>query len=208
MGTNGQTPGCAILCCARGTAKTFLCFSLHRSTRAQKATRRFVLSILVLLSSMRGKKQPFTDEQTDPDEGSKCRIARLRGLSSTAGAVTSDTSLGDRRAGELLGLGPSPRPPQSLLWSLSCSRGRSPLRSLCSPQDEVLELLWSQNDRLQRLPGADGLQQREALLGREEGKGARGEGNSCVSKVLLLAPNECYFKGRTHTLCIHMDFCI
>lgn len=48
--------------------KTFLCLSLHRSTRALRATQRFVLSILELLCFMRGKKQPFTMEQNAPAE--------------------------------------------------------------------------------------------------------------------------------------------
>lgn len=47
----------------------------------------------------------------------------------------------------------------------------SPLSQPCSPQDEVLELLWDQNDGLQCLPGAAGLQHGAALL---DGKGGKG----------------------------------
>lgn len=61
MGTDGWTPGC--------TAETSLCFLLHRSTRVQGATQRFVVSILAFLSSTRGKKRRFTGAQTDPTEG-------------------------------------------------------------------------------------------------------------------------------------------
>lgn len=50
-----------------------------------------------------------------------------------------------------------------------------PLRKPHTPQDEILELLRGQDHRLQRLPGAAGLQHGAALLDGEGGKGAAGE---------------------------------
>lgn len=60
----GKMPGCV-----RATSETFLCSLCHRSIMAQRATQRFVLSILAFPSFMRGKKPPFTGKQTEPAEG-------------------------------------------------------------------------------------------------------------------------------------------
>lgn len=109
----------------------------------------------------------------------KCCMARLCGPSSTATAVVGDTPQGDRWAGGALGYEPLSLP--TLLWSLLLT----PLRSPCFPQDEVLELLWNQNHRLQCLHGATGLQAWVSLLDRKEGKGALSRDNSCEQLALL-----------------------
>ena len=100
-----------------------------------------------------------------------------------ATAAVGDTPQGDRWAGGALGY--EPLSPLPCCGPLSCSCVRSLLRSPCSPQDEVLELLWNQNHGLQCLHGAARLQPWVSLLDRKEGKGALSRGNSCEQLALL-----------------------
>lgn len=98
----------ALSSCARDTDRTFLCFFLHRSTRARRVTQRFVRFILVFLSSTRGKKPPFTRERADP---ARAENAAWQGCMAPAARplqlwVTPPKGAGGQ--GELLVMSPSP----------------------------------------------------------------------------------------------------